>query len=882
MTTGPDGNPNNTLPLRDLVGNRFWEKNVVHDYSSVTYDITLAMTTTANAKRWLGYEASGEKDAEEINSLDNKEVFRDEIIILAQTASTITQITRLDIEGYASPNQRSNLTYSTKMKADIVQPQGQSLIRNIYKAAGMLGIENHYSHPYFLQIYLKGRTKDGSEIVQEIPGTRRLYAVFINNITYRVELGGTTYGVEMIRTGNMALADDHQLLGDMEFNGLINFGDFIASFEDNLKKQERNYLGQSKLILDQYKIKVQGAPIEGGAEAKYEVKDTDKINFETAKIINDNDVDNFVAETTATGRADQQSGMGTVRAEIDKNTSITEVLEKFVSRNSWIKNQAKTVRGNLSEAFKNKKFKADNLDKMLFTISTHTELLQYDPLRRDYAKKFTFIINLMNFTTVLAAVRDEFNKDRDYTKKRINHMISKRRLLKRYDYFNTGINLDVITFDLQYNFQYVFGLDTVVGLYNKYGKEFYSKFQEKNSSQAKIDKAGAVSSQSNWNAMTKDGINQQEELAIANHRYQVLRKAREAYTQGGVEPDANTLNAYNQLVEDYNNNLNEWERMNSAGDGGETMYDFDKAQNLKENEIALRPTNQNDYSGIGSKNRIGEQTFAEKIDDKTFMEKDQGIIVPVQFYERYFKPESEGVIGVGANSDFHTIMKNAKVGSNEMVNATIDIIGDPYWLDYTPSNSKFNDPKVANYRTEKVVLFSSLGPGEVDPDTGMIPPGNARADEFLTALYRVWKVDHTFDNGQFTQRLSVIRDTITDLSLMQEAVTVTESSNDKVDSKKQDIVDTAKNLDGVSTADVVGNDNKKNAVDPKLLSAVENKKALTKNLNKGKLMIDGKEVSKEKFNEHYVDREKGAKFDNTYNYDGSRLSEDKTRIIGGF
>jgi len=876
MTTGPD----NTLPLRDLVGNKFWEKNVVHDYSSVTYDITLAMTTTPNARRWLGYEASGEKDAEEINSLDNKEIFRDEIIILAQTASTITQITRLDIEGYASPNQRSNLTYSTKMKADVVQPQGQSLIRNIYKAAGILGIENHYSHPYFLQIYLKGRTKDGSEIVQEIPGTRRLYAVFINNITYRVELGGTTYGVEMIRTGNMALADDHQLLGDMEFNGLINFGNFMAFFEDNLKKQERNYLGQSKLILDQYKIKVQGAPIEG-QEKKYATYGTDKINFETAKIINDNDVDNFVAETTATGRADQQSGMGTVRAEIDKNTSITEVLEKFVSRNSWIKNQAKTVRGNLSEAFKSKKFNSDNLDKMLFTISTHTELLQYDPLRRDYAKKFTYIINLMKFTTVVAAVRDEFNKDKDYTKKRVNHMISTRRLLKRYDYFNTGINLDVITFDLQYNFQYVYGLDTVVGLYNKYGKEFYSKFQEKNSSQAKMDKAGAVSSQSNWNAMTKDGdINQQEELAIANHRYQVLRKAREAYTQGGVEPDANTLKAYNQLVEDYNNNLNEWERMNEAGDGGETMYDFDRVQELKASQTGLKPSNLSDYSKTGSKNRIGEQTFAEKIDDKTFMEKDQGIIVPVQFYERYFKPESEGVIGVGANSDFHTIMKNAKVGSNEMVNATIDIIGDPYWLDYTPSNSKFNDPKVANYRTEKVILFSSLGPGEVDPETGFIPAGNTRADEFLTALYRVWKVEHTFDNGQFTQRLSVIRDTITDLSLMQEAVTITKSTDSKEMNhiEEKSAVNTAKELDGVSTADVVGNDIKKNAVDPKLLSAVENKKALTKNLNKGKLMIDGKEVSKEKFNEHYTQEKSGQKFDGY----GSRLSEDKTRVIGGF
>jgi hypothetical protein len=871
MTTGPDGNPNNTLPLRDLVGNKFWEKNVVHDYSSVTYDITLAMTTTPNARRWLGYEASGGKDAEEINSLDNKEIFRDEIIILAQTASTITQITRLDIEGYASPNQRSNLTYSTKMKADVVQPQGQSLIRNIYKAAGMLGIENHYSHPYFLQIYLKGRTKDGSEIVQEIPGTRRLYAVFINNITYRVELGGTTYGVEMIRTGNMALADDHQLLGDMEFNGLINFGNFMAFFEDNLKKQERNYLGQSKLILDQYKIKVQGAPVEG-EEKKYEASGTDKINFETAKIINDNDVDNFVAESTPSAIADQQYGMGTIRAEIDKNTSITEVLEKFVSRNSWIKNQAKTVRGNLSEAFKSKKFNSDNLDKMLFTISTHTELLQYDPLRRDYAKKFTYIINLMKFTTVLAAVRDEFNKDKDYTKKRVNHMISKRRLLKRYDYFNTGINLDVITFDLQYNFQYVYGLDTVVGLYNKYGKEFYSKFQEKNSSQAKMDKAGAVSSQSNWNAMTKDGINQQEELAIANHRYQVLRKAREAYTQGGVEPDANTLKAYNQLVEDYNNNLNEWERMNVAGDGGETMYDFDRVQELKASQTGLKPSNLSDYDGIGSKNRIGEQTFAEKIDDKTFMEKDQGIIVPVQFYERYFKPESEGVIGVGANSDFHTIMKNAKVGSNEMVNATIDIIGDPYWLDYTPSNSKFNDPKVANYRTEKVILFSSLGPGEVDPETGFIPAGNTRADEFLTALYRVWKVEHTFDNGQFTQRLSVIRDTITDLSLMQEAVSITKSTDSKEMNhiEEKSAVNTAKELDGVSTADVVGNDIKKSNIGE--ISALANKNTLTKNLNKGKLMVDGKEVSKEAFNKHYDKLQPKA----------ATWNADKTRIIGGF
>jgi hypothetical protein len=280
------------------------------------------------------------------------------------------------------------------------------------------------------------------------------------------------------------------------------------------------------------------------------------------------------------------------------------------------------------------------------------------------------------------------------------------------------------------------------------------------------------------------------------------------------------------------------------------MYDFDKVQNLKKDQIPQS----NDSSKAGSKNRIGEQTFAEQITDKTFMEKDQGIIVPVQFYERYFKPESEGVIGVGANSDFHTIMKNAKVGSNEMVNATIDIIGDPYWLDYTPSNSKFNDTKVANYRTEKVILFSSLGPGEVDPETGFIPAGSSRADEFLTALYRVWKVEHTFDNGQFTQRLSVIRDTITDLSLMQEAVSITKSTDSKEMKhiEEKSAVNTAKELDGESTADVVGNDINKSNIGE--ISSLANKNALTTIKDKAKIIIDNKEKI---------------------------FSEDKTRIIGG-
>jgi hypothetical protein len=852
------------IPFRNLIGDKYWEQNIVHNYASVTYDVTLAMATTKDTQRWLAREVDGKSKLEDLNSLDNKDIFQEQTIILAQTASTITQVTRLEIEGYTSPNQRSNLTYSTKMRMDVVQPQGQSMVRNIYKAAGILGIENHYSHPYFLQVYLKGRKKDGSEIVQEIPGTRRCYAIYISNITYRVDIGGTTYNIEAIRTGNMALADDHQLVGDIEMYDLNTFQDFMTKFTEGLKAQEKHYLGQSKLILDQYEIKVDGPAVEGNVEA-YNIDKVSLDAFLESTIINDSDVDNIAS--------DQPDGKSGVRAEIDKNTPITAVLEKFISRNSWIRSQATAVRDDLSRAFKDSKFNEANLNKMLVTLSTHSQILQYDPLRRDYAKKFTYIINLTNYTTVMAAVRDELTHNSKYTKDRISHMLSARRLLKRYDYFNTGVNIDVINFDLQYNFQYVYGLDTVVGLFNKYGQEFYSKFSSDKSNKSVIDKAQAASYTNAWKGYNADGkIDAVEELAIAKARYEILKKAREAYIASGFEPDTNTLNAYNQLVDDYNKNLQNWKE--SAPNES-----FDKAQNLKEEDVKLRKIDTSaDGSPVGKNSRLGKVSLAEKITDKQYTDgveanQGQGSMIPVQFYERYFKPESEGTIGVGANSDFHTILKNAKVGSNEMVNATIDIVGDPYWLDYTPAKSNFNSVKVANYRTEKVILFSSLGPGEVDPETGFVPMGDARADEFLTALYRVWKIDHVFDNGQFTQKLHVIRDTVTDLSLLTDVVADKNVSdadaNDGFKNEKKPIKEEAKEINSDKKEDVIGKDIEKGVIDSYSNDAV--KSALEVNKNKGKLTIDGKEVSKETFNKHYDKLQPKA----------AQWNADKTRIIGG-
>jgi len=731
------------------VSDERFKRNILHGYESVTYDITLAMATPRDTRKWLALEVDPTNDID-INSLDSS-VFQDETIILAQTASTVTQITSLSMQSTTAPNQKNSITYTSNFSMQAVQPLGSSLLRNIYKAAAILNIENHYSHPYFLQVYLKGRKGDGSLPESEIPGTRRCYCIHITDIKYTIDVGATTYNIQAIRAGQMAQADDHNLVAKLDMTSIGNFEDFTRKFVQALGEQERHFLGQSKLILDQYEVQVTADT------------DKEKQDFLDSAIIDDVNKQNFSNQDPVTGE---------VKAEIEKNTRVTEILEKFISRNTYIQREAQGTRKSIAERLAEDDIKDIKLDKMLATISTHAIPLAYDPLRRDYARKFVYTINLVKSVTVAAAVVDEHQPNKGYTVMRVKKLLETGRLVKRYDYFNTGTNLDVLNFDINYNFQYVFGLDTLVGLYNKYSDQFGTLLNREASSQRQIDEvaANATRNQDTWNNAIEDNqIDFGENYAILSARRDILNSTRERFLNGTVEPDANTLQAYNELVEDYNSSIADLNTsLAEISNPNSEVVALTTAQTLNPNDFIEPPTNVNrpGYNKLGKQQRL--ITYAETIDDQKYISaaEKNGTMLPTQFYERYLLPLNEGMIEIGAQSDFNTILQNAKAGSNEMVRAQLDIIGDPYWIDLPQMSADKYSEEVANYRNENVVMLVSIAPREPDAQTGLLPPASSRADEFLTALYRVIQVQSRFENGQFIQKLDMVRDTITDLSLM--------------------------------------------------------------------------------------------------------------------
>jgi hypothetical protein len=147
--------------------------------------------------------------------------------------------------------------------------------------------------------------------------------------------------------------------------------------------------------------------------------------------------------------------------------------------------------------------------------------------------------------------------------------------------------------------------------------------------------------------------------------------------------------------------------------------------------------------------------------------------ISAQFYARTMD-NAGGTTDVGNedNAEAQRIIENAFAGGPtvDLMNVSMDIIGDPYWLPHPeidPLDKTLQDIGVASDpKAENMVLFQTLYPKEANRKTGFIPPASERTDDILTCIYRIYRIEHRFDNGQFTQRLHMQRDALTDLSFI--------------------------------------------------------------------------------------------------------------------
>ena len=770
----------------DLFNDTNWDQNILHDYESVTYDITFFMANKEFTKKFFDRESAlsyGFATDDEIFNFDTSYSSNDllkgpavnqDVIIIARTAETITTVNSLEFENVLGLTRGDRVNLGMKFRMSITQPQSTNLIRQIFLASQELGIERYQTHPFFIQVMLKGRNKDGglvggyepsdklnaaklSSDAIEIPGTRRLYAVMVKNMQYKVDVGGATYDIEGTRYGDVARADDHVLVSDIRLPGLKNFKDFTERFTGAIQSQQRHELGVTKYLMDQYDIAVIG-------------EDTDEIEkILESRIITDAEDSELILNSDL--------DTNKVTTEIDYDASITEVIEKHLTRTEYFVKSIKGIQERLSEI--------DNLSdealelwddvaigKKAFTILPVAIPEKFDPLRNDYQRSFKYIIYISSWTTIQAGILAEYNAPAQRHKQRVSYMMQNAQLSKKYSYHYTGQNLDVIDFDLTYNFQYVYPYDQLHGIFKDLPDALRNRILNRSKDLAKHKKA-QNELKVDFDKMAEDGvIDANENRRILQARGRFLQEYTDVIEDGSVEPDNGTLMAYETLVQEYNKDIQEY-NLTVEEAGGVELKSIDSFAAISSNNQSNRILEENDRAPLNIEITMGWKLAEtlKKLNEESGETLSQAI--SSQFYSR--TSDSDGGttdVGNQDNAEAQRILENAFSGgpSVDLMNVTMDIIGDPYWLPHPevdPLDKALEELGfAADPKAENMVLFQTLFPKEADRSTGFIPPVSERTDDILTCIYRIYRIEHRFDNGQFTQRLHMQRDALTDLSFI--------------------------------------------------------------------------------------------------------------------
>ena len=776
----------------DLFNDANWDQNILHDYESVTYDITLAIANKSFTKKFFDREAhlsygyaTDSEFFETDNSYSSNNLLKtydpgntdDRVYIIARSAETVTTITSFEFENVLGLTRADRVNTAFKFNMSITQPQSTNLIKQIFLASQELGIERYQVHPFFIQVYLKGRKKDGSLVGdynphasgadaggnwrnagamsaagQEIPGTRRLYAVFIKNMQYKVDVGGAVYQLEGNRYGDLARADDHALVSDIRIPQIKDFKDFTKKFTSAIFEQQKHELGLTKYLMDKYEVIVLG---EDSKEIDEVLKSRIITDVENKGLILNTDLDS-----------------NNITTEIDYDASITEVIEKHLTRTEYFVTKIKGVQESLSEINNLDKDDLEKWDeievgKKAFTITPLAIPLKFDPLRNDYQRKLVYVIYISSWTSIQSGILQEYNAPPERHKKRVSEMMQNASLTKKYSYHYSGDNIDVMDFDLTYNFQYVFPYDQLHGIFKNLPDALRDRIIKSANDFSKHEKA-KNEMKVDFDKMAEDGnISQSENRQILEARRFFLNQYTEVLQDGAVEPDSETLQAYKSLVSSFNNDILEFNK--SVQISGRQLLELQPYKSTSDN---LQPNRTNSPTRInitGNKWRLAE-TLKELSDksSETF-----GKAIGAQFYSRTMDQAGGTTdVGTGENAEAQRVIENAFAGgpSVDLMNVTMDIIGDPYWVpkpEIDQLDTVLKDLGVSvDPKRENMVLFQTLYPKEINQETGFIPPASTRTDEILTSIYRVYKIGHSFSNGQFTQRLHMQRDALTDLSFV--------------------------------------------------------------------------------------------------------------------
>jgi hypothetical protein len=394
-----------------------YEDNILNDYDNYTYNWKIKMVHPSRTTQ------GGIVIAE--SGVDNE--------------ISIEQVSHEYKLAFSETNRSSTSNYFT---ISFKEPNGFSLFTRIKVAAISLGIENHLEAAYVLTLKCIGH-QDGN-IVNPIPNTDFEWVTKMFGISHDFDGTSSNYTAALIEQKDTIYETQDYLFPEDISVSARNLGEFASELANRLneKSREMTNINVNKILPTIYQINF---PSEWNG-------------FEFAAVLADS--------SSGGGRMVSNDG-DRLKFDFPTNMQINEMMGIAFLHTEEGRRIPDSQGGFLfPEASGENRASAERLAQLplWYSFNQEVEYGDFDRLSGQYQRTLTF--NMIPYITPeLIADRQSHSQLRNQGLQnlRLQRIINENLLKKKYDYYYTGLNTEVLNLDIQFNNAYYMLSPLVVG-----------------------------------------------------------------------------------------------------------------------------------------------------------------------------------------------------------------------------------------------------------------------------------------------------------------------------------------------------------------------------------------------------------------------------------